>query len=903
MALLAGVLAATTGFTVLTAGVQVQRLRVDGAVAENYRPAYDILVRPGGARTGLESRDNLVAPNHLSGVYGGITAAQAAQVSAIPHVRTAAPIAMLGYTSMALEQTVDLTGQVDPARERQLFRLSPKWVGDRGLTVLDDAPQYVYVTRNAVIPGMPDPGTYRDGSTTPGLPGCATDLEVLPDGTRQRICAARPFAADVDGTTDLERTVLHVRTRTADGRYVQPTQYGQPRTTDRLTVTVHWPVMVLVAAVDPEQEADLVGLDRAVVSGRYLTAADRAVERREAGLPPTPVIPAVVADTPYVDETLTVEVERMAGQEDRLADTRWEDWVPALADAVGTPAGPPTRSPGPPRFTGADDQAWLGLLYRPGPVDYRDENGVLRPAEVPSPEGIWRVDDDAPGVWADRPPRAAMADGFRDLDRIGDIAGVAPVIGSVGAFDPGRLRGFSALSQVPMETYRAPEAVGADARSRRLLGDRPLLPGNNPAGYLATPPLALVNIASLADVPALSYEKDPISAIRVRVAGVTGVDERSQELVRTTAERIAVTTGLDVDIVIGSSPVPKTVALPAADGGRPALTLTEHWSRKGVAVAVVQAADRKSVALFLLILVVCTLFLGNGVAAAVRDRRRELAVLACLGWSARRLAGVVFSEVLAVGLVAGALAVAAVLPLSSALDVSVSAGHALLALPAGLAVALFASVPAVASAARARPGAALRPAVLGVRRAKRGRGVLGMALSNLWRVPGRTALGVSALAVGVAALTVLAVIAVVFRNDVIGSLLGDAVALRVRSVDVFAAVTVIGLGVLMVADVLYVNVRERSAELAALWASGWPDRALLRLVVYEGLGMGVLGAALGAVAGLAGVLWFAGSVSVAMVWPALAVASGAVVVAGLAAVVPALVLRGLSLSTVLAEEG
>ena len=149
----------------------------------------------------------------------------------------------------------------------------------------------------------------------------------------------------------------------------------------------------------------------------------------------------------------------------------------------------------------------------------------------------------------------------------------------------------------------------------------------------------------------------------------------------------------------------------------------------------------------------------------------------------------------------------------------------------------------------------------------------------------------------------LVVIAVVFRNDVIGSLLGDAVALRVRSVDVFVAVAVIGLGVLMVADVLYVNVRERAGELAALRASGWPDRALLRLVAYEGLGMGVLGAVLGAGAGLVAVLWFAGSLDAGVVWPALGVASGAVVVAGLAAVVPALVSRRLSLSTVLAEEG
>ena len=87
-------------------------------------------------------------------------------------------------------------------------------------------------------------------------------------------------------------------------------------------------------------------------------------------------------------------------------------------------------------------------------------------------------------------------------------------------------------------------------------------------------------------------------------------------------------TGLDVDITIGSSPSAQSVVLPAGTYGRPELTLSERWSRKGVAVAIVAAADRKSLLLLGLVLLVCVMFLGNAVAAAVRDRRRELGVLA-----------------------------------------------------------------------------------------------------------------------------------------------------------------------------------------------------------------------------------------------------------------------------------
>jgi hypothetical protein len=71
LALLLGVLVATTGFTVLTGSTETARLQVTGTVGEHYRGPYDILVRPAGARTDLEEQRQLVRPNFLSGGYGG----------------------------------------------------------------------------------------------------------------------------------------------------------------------------------------------------------------------------------------------------------------------------------------------------------------------------------------------------------------------------------------------------------------------------------------------------------------------------------------------------------------------------------------------------------------------------------------------------------------------------------------------------------------------------------------------------------------------------------------------------------------------------------------------------------------------------------------------------------------
>src|SRR3712207_1607477 len=145
LALLAGVLVATTGFVVLSGSATTSQVRTTGTVEANFRGAYDVLVRPRGSRPGPEEQRGLVRPDHLLGVFGGITMAQLERVRGVANVEVAAPIAMLGYSEVEVEQEIDLTDVLDPAARTQVFRLTPTWIADQGLSVIDDAPHYVYV--------------------------------------------------------------------------------------------------------------------------------------------------------------------------------------------------------------------------------------------------------------------------------------------------------------------------------------------------------------------------------------------------------------------------------------------------------------------------------------------------------------------------------------------------------------------------------------------------------------------------------------------------------------------------------------------------------------------------------------------------------------------------------------
>ncbi|NES38779.1 FtsX-like permease family protein, partial [Micromonospora sp. PPF5-17] len=178
----------------------------------------------------------------------------------------------------------------------------------------------------------------------------------------------------------------------------------------------------------------------------------------------------------------------------------------------------------------------------------------------------------------------------------------------------------------------------------------------------------------------------------------------------------------------------------------------------------------------------------------------------------------------------------------------------------------------------------------------------GLALVNLVRTPGRTLLGAGALAIGVAALTLVAAAAYAFRGAIVGSLLGDTVSLGVRGADALAAVATVLLGAAAVADVLYLNIRDRAAELATLRATGWTDAALGRLVGYEGFLLGALGALTGAGLGLGGAAWLVGELPPALLAVAATVALAGVAATCLAALAPAALLRRLPTARLLAEE-
>jgi putative ABC transport system permease protein len=850
LALAAAILVAAASFSVLTAAGKTSEIRVRGSVKSNYRTAYDILVRPKGSTLPLERSQGLVRDNYLSGLFGGITLAQYHQVGRLPGVEVAAPIANIGYVIPIGSGAFRLNSLLsrDPV---QLYRQVFTSVAHDGTSRYPLGKGYVYYTRRNqfVVLGGLGPGF---GEV---IPGQADPLQVCTGQSLTLGGRPTPFWA-----------AKGVSLACYSGR---SPGYGNDRETPGVVgsgASIFFPI--LLAAIDPAQEARLLHLDRAIVAGRYLNKGDKPRLQNLGRNTYHRLVPVIASTRTYVDEHAEARIERLSiPARTDVPRALSFDPLPFLSGLPGHEVARRTFS-----AQAMYDNLLAGIIkewkektiswsyWTASPVGYRSfVHDQLVPKTVKNPLSVWRSNP-TPGVTVSytsvsqanddvqfRRLHPRMGSPFFKRDEVpgGEVL-ATPTMSFVGRYDPQRLPGFSPLSKVPLETYYPPELLPGDAASRRALHGRPLLPSTNIGDYVAQPPLFLTTLEGMQPFLNSKYyagakNKAPISVIRVRVKGVSGPDQLSQARVRQVATEIHDRTGLQVDITAGSSPQRLTVKLPPGKYGRPALLLQEGWSKKGVSVSFLQALDRKRLGLLALILVTCVFFLSNGAFAAVRGRRREIGTLLCIGWSRRAIFSVVLAELVLVGAVAGlaSAAVAAIVAQLFSLDLSIL--RIGLAIPLSVALATVAGVVPAWRAARSGALDAVRPAIsTGAVRRHVGR-LLSLAAINVRRTPARSIVASAGLFIAAAALTLLLAINQAFQGHVVGTLLGDAVSVEVRGLDFLVVGVIVLLATLSLADVLYLNLRERAAEFVTLRTVGWSDRYLVQVVATEAAILGLLG--------------------------------------------------------------
>ena len=874
LALAAGILVAATSFTLLTATVNTSRATTVGTVRKNARSAYDVLVRPPNSQTDVERQSGLVEPNFLSGTFGGITMNQYRRIEGMAGIDVAAPVANIGYLMVTSTVTVDVSRFLDSKASRQILRINPTLTS--GLGTYRTSDEYVYLTRSPLTSASSPDHLFESDTLEKGTVDKATQRYQLKgkydvcfyfngDKTeRTRFNMELPMKPNIIAEDFSERSPFD-----PDLSSRMNCQSGRSKAT--IDVPVGYPV--LLSAVDPAAENRLVGLGSTITSGRMLTEQDKPwtlPSSKSIHGQHDSYIPALLSNNPLTAGTLSATVERLdIGDPAKLPSELGNPTAGRFVRGLhGTRVGRVGVDLSKGYQKALDEDAFTTDAYwTVGPVTYRRTPGgdLTVQAQAPQKPGLWvnQNQQPFPNVPEENQGRqyrkvtshiSTECVGMGYCDNIDSGRLPSPFVRLVGRYDTGELPGFSPLSQAPLETYQPPQVTAADSATRAALHDKPLRPDRNLGGYVSPPPTMLTTMKSITALTKSRrfpspQDTAPVSAIRIRVAGVAGVDAASRARVNAVAGQIrAAYPRLQVDVTIGSSPAPQTVTLNAS------AHVTEPWVAKGVALRILRAVDTKSAVLFVLVLVVCALFLGQAALASVRSRRTEIGTLRCLGWSGGEVLRLVLGELAAIGLAAGAAGAILAYVLGRLLGQPDAGTKSLLVLPVALLLATVAGMVPAWLATRLGPMEAVRPPVTAARRARPVRSVAGLAMLNLLRMRGRTLLGAAGLALGVAAFTVLLALTLAFQGEVAGSLLGNAVVAQARGADYVSVALSLLLGAAGAVDVLIISQRERATDLAVLRATGWTNRELAMLTLYEGIGLALLGGLSGAVAGVAGVL-------------------------------------------------
>jgi putative ABC transport system permease protein len=201
----------------------------------------------------------------------------------------------VGYALPSVTVPIDLTRDVRGGRSA--FRILVERVTDRGRSRARDAPQYVYVTSRTLL---------RERGGNPADATNYAPREVTSRGGVRPVCVSDYQSIAPQGPFDVT-----VRAGERDGMLcwsLRSGLFGEGfRGLGRGRVGAMLPASVpfVVAAIDPDQEARLEGLDRAVVAGRYLRATDRPSGDF------LPRVPVLVASRPTADEQIVATVQRL----------------------------------------------------------------------------------------------------------------------------------------------------------------------------------------------------------------------------------------------------------------------------------------------------------------------------------------------------------------------------------------------------------------------------------------------------------------------------------------------------------------------------------------------------------------------------------------------------------------
>ena len=787
--LIVGVIIISAGLTYLVGLSNQSKGTIEDTLQERWTASYDIVVRPEGSRSITENK-NLLEPNYMSGLSGGISMEQYEIIKGIEDVEVAAPIAMIGYSNYMVS-----FGNATNLLEPGIYRRKMTQQINNGLTTKEEDSYYYFTYPK-------DVWNYygKDGSYGTGAPA-------------------------IDYTVDS---------------------------------------IVLLAAIDPEQENKLIGLENAIVqkgSSRYFNETDhyKKIDQLDTVLHDLPII---VNSQNFIDATTSISFERVnipfsrenanetmeeireKGGENYLKTlettvVEQNDWTQDeifrkfVSDTTGVDWE--TGEQVVDSSQAARQSNGIGIGFKPNPIQYEEMTSPFS-ERWPFSYQIVPVDngEDAVGRYRNmqtyRQPNV-MAEEFIDLPRL------FPRF--IGFYDASKLKlSMDPTTELPMETYRPASAKFVmDAQGNPISPTVDVKPTEDPVDFLTNPPGMLTTLEAAENI----LGEKPISTIRIKVANVSLANEDSQQILERVAKEIEEKTGLITDITLGSSPQLALTYVPGINGEEPIGWIEQPWVNIGSAISIIKEANLGFIALMISVVVVAITYVWSASIVNVLARRKEFAVLLAIGWRPSQLNRMLFIEGVLIGLFATSISWFILGIISVTSQDAVTPVRFLLTGVFALAVYIIGALLPMNIVRKISPYEAMREGEITVngKRILRANSIYSIAANHFLTKWKRSLLSVLAIALPSTLLAVFLYITVRMQGVMFTSLLGEYVAFEVGTFHYVAIAIALLIALLTTAEINWQNVSERQQEIGILQAIGWRRNSIRKLILAEGLYTGI----------------------------------------------------------------
>jgi FKBP-type peptidyl-prolyl cis-trans isomerase len=531
-------------------------------------------------------------------------------------------------------------------------------------------------------------------------------------------------------------------------------------------------------------------------------------------------------------------------------------------------------------------------LIQPGKVTYK---------KVPSPyPKQWTISYEVVPINSSKLGGIYQYGSYRDLILSSD-QGKYITPQWIGIFEPQKLSiSKNPLTKLPMGNYQSPESLlKLDEHGKPLNPPQSIYPTDNPSGFLLQPPSALTTIDAASQI----LGDKPISAIRIKVKGVKELNDASQTKLEKLAKKVKDVTGLNTLITLGSSPEPVLIHIPPTKRTPGLGWAAMPWIHLGASYSIYKNTKVGFSGILAIMTLVAMIYVLSTQFIHYLVRKKEFAVLLSIGWRPVNLVKLIITESIIFGAVSSVLSAGITGFLLNYWHHDSGIAFMIVGFMA-LVIYLLGSLIPCFLVYRISPMESMKT---GETRSNGQRfittkGIVMLAVNHLLgRLP-RYALSMFSMIVPTVLLGFYLFVTFQLKGILHTSWLGQYAELQIGLAHFISLMITLMITMLTISEIMWQNINERRSEIALFKAIGWRNKTVRQLIIFEACGLGFVSGLISLLISTGAILFIYHQINFSSVIILLITAIVPIIVAIISALIPAEAAVRVSIQTQLKEQ-